>query len=478
MGTTVTSKCDVRHRRTRPALTLTGVVLLGSATFAAEFEPQVAIGVTHTDNIALAAEDEDAESEKIYRLEPSFTLLHEAPRISTDIAYLLQAFRYHDLGETEVFHQYDASIRAALIPDNFFLEVGGSRTQTIRDPDQLIPQGNLPISNNRQDLDDYYVAPSFQYAFGRSVVTAGEYRQHWREYGDTDTQGNQTKEADFSIDNYRKERGLTWALRYNWQRTEYELEVPWEYQRATAELGFWVGTNTRLFTAAGKESAWDAPLDPNLEDELWEAGFAQQLGERLTAEFAAGERSFGSSWRGNLAFQFNRGDTAFSYSEKPTTEGRVRYWQDTPGEPDVPDDLLERPGGAKRFISKVLHWALNLDFRRSTLTFALFDDERTERMEADGTPLDDESQRGAVLNLSYRVGARTELKMRGSWIERELADSSTSEFVRASAGVNYRLGARTTLLLEYEYAEEDEESLLTTRDYAANMVTLLLTRIL
>ena len=36
---------------------------------------------------------------------------------------------------------------------------------------------------------------------------------------------------------YAAGRGLTWALEYDWRRTEYEISPPWEHQRAWAELG-------------------------------------------------------------------------------------------------------------------------------------------------------------------------------------------------------------------------------------------------
>src|SRR5690606_32862729 len=112
---------------------------------------------------------------------------------------------------------------------------------------------------------------------GRSVVVQGDYRHSWVGYADDeqglDTPSNQQADANLSVDNYRQGSGLTWALRYNWQQLEYDDDrfFPWKYQLAVAELGFWVSGNTRLFASGGLESAWDEPLDPALEDELWEA---------------------------------------------------------------------------------------------------------------------------------------------------------------------------------------------------------------
>lgn len=450
-------------------------IVLASSTAGAEFSSAVTAGISHTDNVRLEAVDED--SELIYRLEPSFHFARESAAITVNADYRLQALRYRDIGETDVYHQYNASLRAALIPDTFFLEVGGNRSQSIVDPERTIPLSNLPISGNRQDRDEYYAAPSFQYALGNSIAAAGEYRHSWLEYEEEGAQSNRQGEARFSLDNYRKERGLTWALRYNWERTQYDLEIPWEYQRAMAELGFWAGTNTRFFAAAGRESAWDMPLDPKMEDDLWEAGFSQQVGERLSAEFAAGERSFGSSWRGNLQFRFRRGSTTLSYAETPTTEGRIRYRRGAFDGPEVPDDFLTRPGSTERFVAKRLLWTVNVDLRRTNAALSLFDTDRTDRTEADGTPLDDVSQSGANLVLSYELGARTSLHMGGSWAERELESGGTSDLMRGFFGADYRLGSKTTLSLNYDYTEEDPEGVPTIRDYVANIVSLDLTRI-
>jgi hypothetical protein len=454
--------------------------LITTPLLAMEFDAEVSAGATHTDNLTLAPDNE--QGELVYRLEPSFQLLYEGTRITTDVDYRLQAFRYRDLEETEVFHEYDASIRADLVPDNLFFEVGTARAQAIRDPRLPIPQTNLPISGNRQDRDEYYASPSFQFPLGSTVAAQGDYRHTWVRFQEDDqgseTIGNEQGEGTFSIDNYRQGRGLAWAMRYNWRRIEYDEQFfPWEYQIASLELGFWITGNTRLFASGGLESAWDAPLDPALKDEIWEAGVSRWVSERLLAEFAVGERSFGKSWRGTLDFTFRRGSTSLSYRETPTTQDNSRIGQLSIG-PDLPDDLLDRPGSGERFISNRLEWLLDLEFNRTTFSFNLFGENRTDRREFDGTPLDDETLKGLLTEISWQIGARTTLNIGGSWVDREFSDSDTSELIRGTAGVEYRIGARTLLSLEYEYTEEDGESELFAREYVANSITLLLTRTL
>lgn len=482
MATTdVNKRGAAGRRRSGVAAVLAASGVVAALPAAAEFEAQVLVGATHSDNVTLAEDSE--QSELVYRVEPSFDMSYETSWLTADAHYFLQAFRYRDLEETEVFQAYDASVRAALVPDTLFLEVGGNRTQSILDPERGIPQGNLAISSNRVDRDEYYAAPSFQLGLGQTVRTTGEYRYSWVEYGDTDQAldepGHELAEGTFSIDNYRQNSGLAWALRYQWARTEYDNALtPWEHQEAVAELGFWIGGGTRLFAAGGLESAWDMPLDPALEDELWEVGISQKVGDSFTAEFAAGERSFGASVRGMLDYRFRRGRTSLSYTETPTTEGNNRFRRSTTDEPNLPDDLLVRVGSAERFIAKRLEWATNWQRQRTDFAIVLFNVERTDRSSPDGTPLGDESQVGAMVYTAFRIGPRTELTLRGSWSERELRSDDTSELKRGTAGIRYRIGPRTSVSLEYDYAADESESPTFTGGYVANYVSLFFTRTL
>lgn len=457
-------------------LAILGLTLMPTMVAAAGFEAAAELGVTYTDNIGLTTTNE--VSETVYRVIPSFGYSKESPRISASVHYRLDGFYYADLSESEVFHQFDGDVEAALIPEKLFLNFGATRYQSIRDPDARVPQGNLPISTNRVNRDDFYVGPRFQLALGRSITLQGDYRLSWVEYDEVDIDNtDQQGIAKFSIDNYRRGTGLTWAARYNWRRTEYDNLDPFEYQQASGELGFWAGKNLRVFAGGGEESAWDMPLDPGLDDSFWEAGFSQQVSTSLSAEFAAGERSFGSSWRGNLEYEFKRGKTSLQYAETATTEGRNAFNPGSFRVPDSPNNNLARPGSGQRYVFKRFQWNLNLNLQRSKISLTVFDGRQTDRTEADGAPLTDQEQRGVSVSVTRWLGARTELSLRGSWSERETAVDDTSDLVRATVAVSYKLGPRTNLSLTYGYAEEDDDRLdASTRDYTANTVSLFLSR--
>lgn len=453
----------------------TGMALLASpALMAAEVEPRISVGVTHTDNVQL--QDTDGTDETIYRIEPGLSLDHQSDHFRANINYLLQALYYDSLSDTEVFHQYDVSFRGDFIPEALYVEVGGRRSQTIVDPAGAIPGDNLPITSNRQDRDEYYVTPGFQVALSQSVIMRGDYRRGWVENGADDLQSADVHTANFSIDNYSRGQGATWALRYNWDRALYDLSPPFENQNAIAELGFWVSGNTRVFASGGLESPWDDPLNPSMEDSLWEVGFAHQAGDSIRAEFAAGDRSFGSSLRGDLNYEFRRGQLALSYNQQPITQAFNPFRIGDIDDPLRFDDFVNVPGSAERFVNERLQFRIDYALQRTTFAMTVFDNRQTERTTAEGDPLEDEKQQGVNGEIGYRLGARTTVTARGGWSEQTidtLDDPST--LVRGSLGLTYRLGQSTDLTFNYDYVDQEGND--DGRSYRANNYSLILTRV-
>ena len=452
--------------------------LLSSVALAqgVDFQATIKAGVSATDNLFLVAAPNEVD-ETIYQITPSLSLDYENQRVDVVLRYRFDWYKYADLDITNKYHRYDFVLNSELVNETLFLGVGASRSQSVVNPNDVIPPGNLPLSGNLTDRDEYFVNPRFEKTLGRSVSLEVNYRYTVIIFDDSNidnplfVQDNTNESATFRIDNYKRGQGLTWAARYEWRATEYDRSLPWEYNMAVAELGFWANGSTRIFATGGKESAWDDPVDRSLQDGFWEAGFAYQNGDRLSAEFAAGERSFGSSWRGKLDFSFQRGELVFSYAETPTTAGVNRFSGGNLLNPEEPDDLLVQPGSAERYISKRGQASLNFNFRRTNLGFVIYDEQRTGRYSAGGTLLGDQSQRGVSASFSWQAGARTEFTARGSINNRETETAGETEFIKAAVAANYRIGSSVLLTLSYSYSEQDPADSANGRDYVANLVS-------
>ena len=448
----------------------------GSA-MAAEIEPVVELGVLRTDNLTLTSVD--PLSETIWRLAPSLRVTQESTRISADAIYQMEAFHYDDIGESEVHNFFDGTLAVGLVPERFLYNVGVSRTQAIKDPQSTIPPNNFVLTGNLVDLDQYFMGPELRFPLGQAVVLEADWRRTKYRYSEPvrTTDNYDYDDGSFGIDNFAAGRGFAWALRYDTQRAEYDVVgvPPYEYRQAAVELGAWSSASTRWFVAGGKESAWDDPLDPSLEDAFWEVGFQRTVAERLSAEFAVGDRSFGSSGRLIVDYDFGRGDTAFSYTEVPTTNSADRYLRGGLLDPDQPPDYLFQPDGVERFIAKRLQWSLSVELDRSGINFTVFDESREERTQLDGVALPDETQSGGNVAFTWRFGPRLSLTAAVLRADRDFADEGRSKLSTDSLTADYRLGARTTLLVSYEQWE-DRSSTGAGVNYEAEVVTASVSR--
>jgi hypothetical protein len=445
----------------------------------AEVHGGINVGVLFTDNVFLVPSPGEVD-DMVYQASPFLELIYENQRINAEVRYQFDWFKYSDLDTSTEYHIYDALFTGDLVQEALYLDLGASRSQSPVNPDIVIPPQSLPGFNNVGNRDIYFYSPRFEKTFGPSVSINASYRYEDISYDKSDfddaqnVQDNSNERARFEIQNYAREQGLTWAARYEWFETEYEVSLPWEYRKASVELGFWTNERIRIFASGGKESAWDDPIDRSLQYDFWEAGFAYRNGDKVDAEFAVGEREFGSSWRGRLTFNIRRGEFSFDYAETPTTTGQYEFSRGNPFDLEVPNDFLDRPGASERYILKGGRARADFEFRRSTLGFVVFHEDRTGRFSDTGTPLPDESQQGVSMTLSWQLGARTELAASGGINNRKFEDSGNQKYITGSLTASYHLGSSLGMSLGYNYTEQDPETGSGGRDYVSNIVSLFL----
>jgi uncharacterized protein (PEP-CTERM system associated) len=429
--------------------------------------------------VYLSASSEEVD-DIIFRASPWLEVKHESTGIDAYLRYRLDWYKYNDVDVSQSHHMGEGSLTGKMFNEALLVEIGATRSQALRNQTQIIQSGRLPLAGNVIDRDEVYAHPRIETNLGKAITLSTGYLVSEGSYDDPLVQEDTNHHATFSLDNYAGGSGLTWALRYDGRKTEYEISREWKYQQATAELGFWANKNLRIFASGGTESPWDEPFNADMEDTFWEAGIAYTGVRDLSIVLAAGERSFGTSWRGSVEYTFQRGGTSISYTESPTTTGFNRSnVRRSVLDPDDLDEFLDEPGRAERYLSKRLNWGLNLGFRRTSFGFALFDERREGRIQADGSPLGDEAQSGVQANFEWQAGTRTAFVLFGSLIRREQQVTGDSDYRRIGAGVNYSLGQRSTISLDYAFDEQKpSESNLGGYDYESNVVSLFFTFIM
>lgn len=441
------------HSPVRAGIAMIAVLPALSLAAPWDFRVNADLGVIHTDNLFIAPAGAE-ESETVYTVAPEFTLASEGERIDARISYRPEAYFYSQVDDAdEIYHVVDAIFDAALVRERLFLYLSGVHFQSIENPDFAIPTSNLPVSGNRVDSTVLEVRPYWQQRVGSASlrVEAG-YRDI--DYDGDQFQSSQAKDALFSLNNFQQQEGLAWSLDYSYRRMEYEISTPFEFQRAALGLGYWVTGGLRLFGTGGAETSFDDILEANLDDDFWEAGFEYRPNQRLNLEVAAGERSYGSSFRANFGYTLRRGSITLIYNETPSSRVEtlftVRPLQDT----DNLDGFLDRPGNADRFVRKRGELQSTIELNKSNLSLRIFSEDRENRSTELGAPLTDETLSGVAVRWEWRFGAKTTLDVGADFAKRE-DDFIDDDLTRLNLGMTYRFSPRTSLRLEGIRAEQD-----------------------
>ena len=451
---------------------ITVVLLLCSQAFAeVEFGVDIDLGVIRSNNILLAPDGEE-QSETVYTIAPQFYLTSDDDRFQANIRYLPQAFIYSEFEDAdEVFHTLDASLTTVLVRDKFFLALDATNFQSVVTPDARVPSSNLPISGNRTDARVLRARPYWQQRLGQAdLLIEAAYTDF--EYDDSQYQSSNARDGYLQLGNIQRQQGFAWQIDYRYRRTEYEISAPWEFQRAALNLGAWINGSTRLFVAGGAETSFDDVLSSNMDADFWEAGFQYAPNQRLNLEVAAGDRSYGTSFRGNFSYQLKRGEFALTYNEGPANRSELLTDRGPITSSDNLDGLLDRAGESDRFVRKRGEFRANAELSKSDLTVRIFSETRELRSTAEGDILGDEELSGAAVSWSWRFGNKTTLGV-GADFARRNQSGFDDELRRAEINFNYQLTQKLGLRLEAaRFDQKGKES--SDLDYAENQYRLFL----
>ena len=118
-------------------------------------------------------------------------------------------------------------------------------------------------------------------------------------------------------------------------------------------------------SSAGAETSFDDYFEPDMDADFWEAGFQYEPNPRLSLELAAGDRSYGTSMRGNFSYELRRGDITVTYDEEPNNRSELMMDRHPLTSQDNLDGLLDRPGESDRFVRKRGEFRANVELSKS-----------------------------------------------------------------------------------------------------------------
>ncbi|MEO0616727.1 MAG: TIGR03016 family PEP-CTERM system-associated outer membrane protein [Pseudomonadota bacterium] len=420
-----------------------------------DFNASADIGIVYTDNLFL--ESTGGESELVYSIIPSLSLTAEGERLFGSIEYAPEAYFYADNNQfDDVADVLDASLTAAIVPESLFLFGSATNFQSIKSPEGSFPITNVVVTQNRVDSRVLEIRPYWQQRFGETQVSAA-YRVIKVEFDDDLLQEQDARTIDFDINNFAAQQGLAWGLSYRDQEVEYESGFEFSYARASANVGYWIGRNLRLYVVGGLETPLGDFTDAGLEDDFYEAGFQWVPNSRLDLEIAAGKRTFGDSFRLRATYRLKRGSTALTYTQEPATRAELLFDRRPIQDLDNLDNFGDRPGEDDRFVQKRGQWTTTLELARTTIEFRVFDEDRSSRVDADGTQLGGERLSGVAFRTTWQLGRKMSVNAGVDYARRDF-EPRIDEIYSLSAGATYSVSPRSNVRFVLARRDENNEN--------------------
>lgn len=468
------------HGSLRSSFALTGAcaaLVLGTAHAETHLEPRIGFDVTWTDNVDLASQGQRKRDELIGQLKPGITFTHEGRNLDAFLDYQLQAIYFNNESDHQVFHQGDLGVQYAVVPDWFFLDLGGSRSQTVIDPRQPINAGNMFQTGNLADSTSGQISPILRHRF-RLVELEASYTRGFLNYSRADTvdqtptsnvnfDDSKNESANFSLRSADPDARVTWDTTYRHDRVEYDIALPFEYDQAYAELGFLMGRGFRLIAQGGLET------DPikhrtsgGLDETSYKGGFEWREGERNVIRALVGHRFFGRTYEGLWRYTGRVLESEVSYTESPTTQTQDRVARSITAPGDFPPGLGNQFSRTTSdvYLSKALEGRIGLR-GRVTGIFLQGNWERRDYLYLGD--IQDE-YKGASLMVTRRLGPRVTLEGTVGYTDTQLREGGAYTDRSYALSLTRLIGTKTQLTLTGNRIERTGA----TQPYTANWVLL------
>jgi hypothetical protein len=298
-------------------------------------EPRLEGAIQYADNVGLA--ENGGESAGGAEVTPGIYASYGSTRFTGAIDYSLIARFWEDGELDDVTHQLAANSRWTAVPGWFFVDADATYGDTVIDYGLGGNYGNVGVFNtgNMTEAASFSVRPTLQrrfsdlelllaYSYGQSLFfDEGKGEEPLPVFGLYGTDDSEDQSATFSFGLVPDGRKLSGRVFYEWQHSEFDRSIPYEYERAGATAAWELTRTVALVADGGRESDLDeSTTEGGLDSDFWSAGLRWAKDIRTSAEVRYGERFFGESWLVSLRHAARMLEFSASYDESPEVQTR------------------------------------------------------------------------------------------------------------------------------------------------------------
>lgn len=440
-----------------------------------QWQPRFSTSITHTDN---ATFQRDArESDTIAQIRPGLSVRGQGARLQAALEYNLDRRQsLQDVIPNGTQHQLQAQGSAELVEDHGFIDASAFRTQ-------------VNIDNRLGNTFNNRVGNFGNLANVSNVVVSPYWRQHFSSFADAEVRGTYSVVKNDSqdvvpnrnlafADTTNRSLGLTvtggrqfsltpWSLQLNASEVEFGGGATSEFNTVRFNLGYRFSPSWLFDVTLGYDQNEFASVN-EVSGETWLLGGEWTPSERITVDFSAGQRFFGTTKQGSVRYRRRHTELSVNYSENVQTNnrlfngfsplssgrftnfaglnpgrfGQVGVRQDTP---TLNDQV---------FLLKRLDARLNWQRRRNNASFQMF---RFDR--------EDQGERGLsedAIGFTFRFGRtlsrQASVNLFTSWQTRTFGlTNEESRFIRISPTYSYRVSENLDLNLSYSRFDTEGE---------------------
>ncbi|SEK60783.1 TIGR03016 family PEP-CTERM system-associated outer membrane protein [Ectothiorhodospira marina] len=436
-----------------------------------EFTPRASVSQTYTDNVNLASDAGDKESESVSQLNTGFSLSRSGGRTDLSMGYNLQGLAYWgDDGRNTVNHTFSGNSTTEVLSETFFVDASASYRDRLVDGRDGFADDTI-TDGNRTGVATYRVSPYWRQQFGQFASSEVRYSWDTTDYEDSSVEGSgsESNRVQASLNSGPQFTTIGWGLTYSWDEAEFEEGTKSTFESLEGLLRLNLTPQFSVYAAGGEErndfERAEGRNDP--DDTFWRAGFTWTPTTRTSLDAYQGERFFGDTYGLTLNHRFRHASWSVAYSETITTQSRVEPVDFGAGgvtEPiEDPSDLFEIVPDV--FISRQL--TVSVSGQKSKVSWSV----RGARQEREyETGRGDQDVNSLTTSASYQLAPRTSAQSTLQWQGTDYeVDNRKDDLYALSFGLSRTLGPRTSASLTYRYQQRDSD--LPDGDYEENRVT-------
>lgn len=299
--------------------------------YAADWEVvrSISAAETYTDNVRLASDNEDKQSDLVTQIEPGIVVKGTGRHGVASLNYSAQGRIYKEQeSSNRIDHRLLSSAKVVLLPKHVFLDATGTISQELISPNGQLALQNIASTENKSTVTTASISPYLLMPLGNNTRAELRYKHGEVIYEKETLADAQSDEGTMAINGDLFSEQMLWSLLYQNSRIGYaNSDIDQISQIASAGLRYSITSTVSGYGEVGYEERgginWPGQDSPS--GKTWKLGMAWNPSETTTLEADYGRRFFGVTKGLKLTYTAPHSSWHATYLEELSTQQQLQF---------------------------------------------------------------------------------------------------------------------------------------------------------